>query len=111
MALPKPPRAYQAFVEQFPKIGAAWDLLAEAGREGPLDEKTARLIKFAVAAGALREGAAHAAARKALAAGVSPAELEQVIALAAPTIGLPSAVAVHTWVKDIRPEGEAGQQG
>lgn len=103
MAAPKPPQAFETFVQRFPKLGAAWNLLTEGGQEGPLDEKTIRLVKFAVAAGALREGAVRSAVRKALAAGLSRAELEQVIALAAPTIGLPSAVAVHTWIQDITP--------
>jgi alkylhydroperoxidase/carboxymuconolactone decarboxylase family protein YurZ len=106
MAFPKPPQAYQAFIERFPKLAAAWDLLSEGGQEGPLDEKAVRLVKFAIAAGALREGAVHSAARKAVAVGVSLAELEQVIALAAPTIGLPSAVAVHTWIQSGRADGE-----
>jgi alkylhydroperoxidase/carboxymuconolactone decarboxylase family protein YurZ len=106
MAAPKPPKAYETFIQRFPKLGAAWELLTQGGQEGPLDEKTIRLVKFAIAAGAMREGALHSAARKALAAGISRAELEQVIALAAPTIGLPSAVAVHTWIQDYGPGDE-----
>lgn len=110
MALSKPPQAYQTFIERFPKIGEAWNLLTEGGQQGPLDEKTIRLVKFAIAAGAMREGAVRSAARKALAAGLTLADLEQVIALAAPTIGLPSAVAVHTWIQGIRPADETGPQ-
>jgi alkylhydroperoxidase/carboxymuconolactone decarboxylase family protein YurZ len=97
---PQPPKAFQAFQTRFPKIGQAWEQLATAGREGPLDEKTARLIKLAVAVGALREGAVHASVRKALALGISREEIEQVIALAAGTLGLPSTVAVYTWITD-----------
>ena len=33
---PEPPKAFQAFVKRFPKLGQAWDLLGEAGQEGPL---------------------------------------------------------------------------
>lgn len=94
------PKAHQDFVTRFPAIGEAWRLLQQAGGEGPLDERAQRLIKLAIAAGALREGAVHSAVRKAVAAGCQPAELEQVVALAASTIGLPSAVAIHTWIKD-----------
>lgn len=97
---PKPPKAYEEFVQRFPKLGQAWDAIAEAGSEGPLDPKTRRLIKLAVAVGAMREGAVRASVRKALAAGVAPAELEQVVALAAGTIGLPAAVAVFTWMRE-----------
>ncbi len=98
--LPQPPETYQAFVGRFPKIGQAWELIAAAGKEGPLDEKTRRLVKLAAALGALREGAVHANVRKALAAGISREEIEQVIALAAGTLGLPAAVAVFSWVQD-----------
>jgi alkylhydroperoxidase/carboxymuconolactone decarboxylase family protein YurZ len=97
---PTPPAAYQTFVERFPKIGQAWELIAEAGKKGPLDEKTARLVKLAIAVGAMREGAVHASVRKALALGISRAEIDQVIALAASTLGLPSAVAVFTWIEE-----------
>jgi alkylhydroperoxidase/carboxymuconolactone decarboxylase family protein YurZ len=99
--VPKPPETYQKFVQRFPKIARAWEQLAEAGQEGPLDEKTARLVKLAVAVGALRQGAVHSGVRKALAMGVAPAEIEQVVALAAGSLGLPAAVAVYSWVQDV----------
>jgi alkylhydroperoxidase/carboxymuconolactone decarboxylase family protein YurZ len=98
--LPKPPDTYLEFTQRFPKVGKAWELLGDAGREGPLDEKTARLVKLGVAVGCLREGAVHSAVRKALAAGVGREAVEQVVALAASTLGLPAAVAVYTWVRD-----------
>ncbi|HJU82936.1 MAG TPA: carboxymuconolactone decarboxylase family protein [Holophagaceae bacterium] len=98
--LPKPPSAYNDFVARFPKLGQAWDLLAEGGQAGPLDERTQRLVKLAVAIGALREGAVHASVRKARALGITDAELDQVIALSAGTLGLPSAVAAFTWVHE-----------
>jgi alkylhydroperoxidase/carboxymuconolactone decarboxylase family protein YurZ len=97
---PQPPETYQAFVKRFPKIGQAWEQIALAGKEGPLDEKTARLVKLGIALGALREGAVHASVRKALALGISRAEVEQVISLAAGTLGLPATVAVFSWIQD-----------
>lgn len=99
--LPQPPETYEAFLRRFPKLGLAWEVLAEAGREGPLDEKTARLVKLAVAVGALREGAVHAGVRKALTQSISREEIAQLIALAAGTIGLPATVAVFSWVQDL----------
>ena len=99
-SLPQPPDTYQAFVKRYPKIGQAWECLNEAGKDGPLDAKTIRLIKLAVAIGALREGAVHANARKSVAVGISRKELEQVIALAAGIIGLPSTVAVFSWMQE-----------
>jgi alkylhydroperoxidase/carboxymuconolactone decarboxylase family protein YurZ len=95
---PGPPAAYEQFVQRYPLLGRAWDAIHEAGAEGPLDEKTSRLVKLGIAIGALREGAIHSNVRKALALGVTRAEIEQVIALAAGTLGLPATVAVHTWI-------------
>ncbi len=96
----RPPAAHQAFVARFPRLGRAWDLAGEEGAEGPLDAKTQRLVKLAIAIGAMREGAVHSGVRKASDAGASLEEIEQVIALAATTIGFPSAVAIWTWVRD-----------
>jgi alkylhydroperoxidase/carboxymuconolactone decarboxylase family protein YurZ len=98
---PGPPQAFQDFSERFPKINQAWNLLGEASDEGPLDEKTRRLVKLAVSIGVRSEGASHSAVRKALAAGATPDELYQVVALTASTIGLPNAVAAFTWVEDV----------
>lgn len=99
--LPKPPKKYDQFAQAFPKLGEAWDAIHQAGEQGPLDARVQRLIKLAVAMGAMREGAVHAGARKAMAEGIPAEELLQVVALAAGTIGMPSTVAVHTWLKDI----------
>lgn len=96
----RPPRAYERFVKRYPKLGAAWESIRAEEACGPLAPKTARLIKLGVAAGALREGAVHSAVRKAIEAGATRAEIEQVVALAAGTIGLPSAVAVSTWIEE-----------
>ncbi|HXG09490.1 MAG TPA: carboxymuconolactone decarboxylase family protein [Gemmataceae bacterium] len=105
---PTPPETYQEFVRRYPKIGQAWEAIAEAGQEGPLDSKTVRLLKLALAIGALREGAVHSNTRRALAQGISRQEIEQVIALAAGTIGLPATVAVFSWIKDILDESSPG---
>lgn len=106
--LPKPPPTFEEFVSRYPKLGEAWERISEAGREGPLDENTARLVKLGVALGAMREGAVHSNVRKAHAMGISRAAIEQVVALAAGTLGLPSTVAVWTWVRDF--EGWKGEE-
>ena len=97
---PKPPKTYELFVRRYPKLAEAWEKIGEAGKEGPLDSKTARLIKLAIAIGAMREGAVHSSVRKALAGGISVEEIEQVVALAASTLGMPATVAIFTWVHD-----------
>jgi len=96
----RPPRVHQQFVRRFPGIGRAWELVNREAGSGPLDARTARLAKLAIAVGALREGAVHSAVRKARDAGVSLAEMEQVVALAASTIGFPASVAAWSWILD-----------
>lgn len=98
--LPEPPETFDAFVTRYPKLAEAWERLGEAGKEGPLDERTARLVKLGVAIGAMREGAVHSNVRKAHALGLPREAVEQVVALAAGTLGLPSTVAVWSWVRD-----------
>lgn len=97
---PEPPATYEAFIERYPELERAWQLIAEAGRSGPVDLKTRRLVKLGIAVGALRRGAVRAGVRKGLARGISPAEIEHVVALAAGTIGLPAAVAAFSWIRD-----------
>ena len=99
--LPQPPKKYQDFMERFPDLAKAWESMHEAGRKGPLEERTARLVKLGIAIGARLEGATHASVRKAVRQGISREEIEQVVALAAGAIGLPSTVAAYTWVKDV----------
>lgn len=96
----KPPRTFQEFSRTFPKLRSAWDLLGDAAKDGPLDAHTARLVKLGVAIGAMREGAVHSSARKAIDFGATKEEMNQIIALAASIIGMPSAVAVWTWLQD-----------
>ena len=99
--LPKPPQTHDDFRETFPELGEAWEIIGGAGKKGPLDEKTARLIKLAVAIGAQQEGAVHASVRKGLAMGISRAELEQLVSLSAGTLGFPQTVAAYTWIRDL----------
>lgn len=97
---PSPPKTYREFIDRFPEIGEAWNLVREAESAAPFDAKTARLLKLAIAAGALKEGAVRSAARKARAAGATEAEIHGVLALAATTLGFPSTVAVFSWIRE-----------
>lgn len=99
--LPKPPKTHDEFVAAFPELARAWEMVAAAGKQGPLDDRTTRLVKLAVAMGAQHEGAVHASVRKALAMGITREELEQVVVLAAGTLGFPQAVAAYTWIRDL----------
>ena len=99
--LKPPPPSFQRFVLRYPALGRAWELMGEAGEQaGPLDERTQRLVKLAIAIGSKQEGAVHSGVRKALAAGAKREELEQVVALAASLIGLPATVAAFQWVTE-----------
>jgi len=101
METPRPPKTHDMFAARFPRLARAWEEMALGAREaGPMDERTARLVKLGIAVGALQEGAVHSAVRRALAAGAAREEIEQVAALAASTIGVPRAVATYTWMQD-----------
>lgn len=97
----KPPKSYKQFVSRYPKLGEAWESAREAERAGPADAKTRRLLKLAIAVGAMRQGAVTSSARKALDAGATEDEILQVVALGASTLGFPSAVAVSSWIEPI----------
>ncbi len=111
----KPPAVHQQFVRRFQALGRAWDLVNAEGQGGPLDARAQRLVKLAIAIGALREGAVHSAVRKARDASVSLVEMEQVVALAASTIGFPASVAAWSWVREEADQaaaaGRAGRGG
>ena len=94
----KAPKSYGSFVEEFPKLGEAWEAMREAEEAGPFSAREIRLLKLAVAIGASREGSVHSSVRKARVAGCSDREIRHVVALAASTIGLPPAVAAYSWV-------------
>ena len=98
--LPKAPKPYREFIKRYPALAGVWESITEAGKDGPLDPRTARLVKLATAMGAMREGAVRAGARKAVAEGISLQEIEQLVPLAAGTVGLPAAVACWTWIRD-----------
>ncbi len=104
-----PPRTYDEFCTRFPGLAQAWEALGTTARAcGPLRGRDVSLLKFALAVGAGLEGAVHSAARKALAADVDVRELEQVIALAASTLGLPRTVAAWTWLRDVAGDPGSG---
>ncbi|MBK8904310.1 MAG: carboxymuconolactone decarboxylase family protein [Anaerolineaceae bacterium] len=96
------PKAHQQFLEEFPAVAAAYEQMATAAHEnGPLDNKTRQLVKLALAIGLGHEGAVHAHTRRALADGITPAEIKHVVTLAVTTLGMPNTVAAYTWVNDI----------
>ncbi|MGC3872270.1 carboxymuconolactone decarboxylase family protein [Halomonas sp. GXIMD04776] len=88
--------------EQYPEVWSAYAALGEACAEsGPLDERTRRLVKLALAVGARSEGAVHSHARRALEESIDAEELKQVAMMSIPTLGFPAAVAALTWIEDV----------
>ncbi len=91
----------------YPKVWEAYEALGKSTAEaGPLDGKTRRLVKLALAIGASSEGAVHSHVRRALDERVPKNELKQVALLAITTLGLPQAVKGLTWVEDITEPGK-----
>lgn len=56
----QPPKHFTTFMENYPEVGDAYSKLGSAVRAaGPLDEKTAALIKVAISGGARIQGGFH----------------------------------------------------
>ncbi len=99
------PETYRRFTNAYPDVFKAYDALGAAVRQaGPLDERTAELVKLALNVAAQHEGGTHSAVRKCLKAGVAPDEIRHVVLMAIPTIGFPAAQAARTWVEDLLEE-------
>lgn len=96
------PQAYTRFKQEQPELMRAYEALGAACREaGPLDSKSAALVKLGIAIGSGLEGGTHSAVRKALQAGCTAAELEHVAILATTTLGFPAMMRARSWVTDI----------
>jgi alkylhydroperoxidase/carboxymuconolactone decarboxylase family protein YurZ len=96
------PDAYLAFRDRYRPVAEALDSLGEAtGAAGPLDERTAALVRLGVAVGSLSEGSVRSNVRKAIAAGASADEVRHVAVLAIPTRGFPSTVAALHWIDEV----------
>lgn len=96
------PEVYLRFRSDYPSVSTALDALGEAvDGAGPLEERTARLVKLGLAIGASAEGSVRSNARKALAAGASPDEVRHVALLAITTCGFPAAIAGIGWVDEV----------
>jgi alkylhydroperoxidase/carboxymuconolactone decarboxylase family protein YurZ len=98
----KLPSAAQKIAANYPQAWKAYEDLGTAcAQAGPLDARTQRLVKLALAAGGGSEGAVHSHVRRGLEEGLSADELRHVALLAAPTLGFPSAAAALSWIDDL----------
>ncbi len=96
------PDQFEQFKQDHSAVWKAFNGLGDRCHQaGPLDEKTRRLVKLALAVGAGLEGATHSAVRNARAAGLQPEELRHVALLAITTLGFPASVRALTWIADV----------
>lgn len=79
------------------QLAAAWDALAKAGRDGPLDARTTCLLELATAIGTGNREAIRATHQRATQI-VHAEEIDQVVALAAPIVGRFAAESVYAWL-------------
>ena len=96
------PRLYKSIRERFEEYG---EVLGELGRiskdNGPIDTKTAHLIKLGASAAIHSQGAVHSHARRALEAGATEDELYHSLIIITSTVGFPTVAAAISWVDDI----------
>lgn len=96
------PNVAQRIVEDHPDLWKAYQQLGEAcATSGPLDDRSRRLVKLALALASGSEGAVHSHTRRALEEGMGADEIRQVALLSIPTVGFPAAMAGLSWIEDI----------
>jgi alkylhydroperoxidase/carboxymuconolactone decarboxylase family protein YurZ len=96
------PPIVDLIAREHPDVWDAYGRLGEATEKaGPLDAKTVRLVKLALAVGAGREGQVHSHARRGRKLGLTPAELRQVALLAIPSLGWSAGAAALCWINDV----------
>jgi len=98
----KPPRRYQAVKERFPGVVAGYEAFGKAIEgAGPLSVREQRLVKLGLAFGARMEGAAHAAVRKALDAGLTREDVAHAAMLGMSSMGFPNGMTFLGWAEDV----------
>ena len=102
MSLPKP---YEDFLRNYPELGKDYEALGIKVRDaGPLDQRSARLVKLGLAIGTGSRGGIKSEARKALEEGFSPDEVRHAAILSMPTIGFPPMIAALGWINEVAAE-------
>lgn len=95
------PKHFKKMLDRYPDVMDSLKAMSEATESaGPLDAKTAHLIKLGAAAAQKSEGAVHSQVRKAKKAGANKEEIRQAILLLVPTIGWPTTAAALSWADD-----------
>lgn len=98
----KLPGFYEDFLQRFPDVGRTYNDLSDACKAaGPLDERTAELIKIGISVGAGLRGATRSHTRRARAAGASLEEVRHAVLMATTTIGFPGMMTGLAWVEEV----------
>jgi alkylhydroperoxidase/carboxymuconolactone decarboxylase family protein YurZ len=99
MALPK---NFMDLKKEYPEIAKNYkDLSEKCFDAGPLDRKTAHLIKLGMSIASHSEGSAHTHVRLAKEAGATDDEIRHVVLLSLTTLGWPVLGAAWSWVNDV----------
>ena len=108
----KIPGWYLEQKKRYPEVFGAYESLGAACRaSGPLDRKSAALVKLAIAVGTRHEGAVHSHVRRCLEAGATIDECRHVVILATTTIGFPAMMAALSWVEDVAAPDKPARRG
>lgn len=96
----KMPAAAQRAADVYPEVWKAYQAMGSATEAaGPLDARTRRLVKFAIAVGASFDSAGRSHARRAMREdGITADELRHVALLAMTTTGWSRGVAALDWI-------------
>jgi alkylhydroperoxidase/carboxymuconolactone decarboxylase family protein YurZ len=103
--VPELPRPFRRFLNRYPEIEKAhMELSMAVNRQGPLDERSRRLVRLGIAIGQQSQGAVKSHARRALEEGFEAGELRQAGLLALPTAGFPTMIAAMEWIEEVLEE-------
>jgi len=96
--LEKLPRTLQEFIKKYPEVWSAHEKLGvETAKAGPLNEKETQLIKLAVTGSQMLETAFKTHVRKAVSVGATRNEIEHVILLLLPIVGIGRTMMGMKW--------------
>lgn len=99
------PKNFRDLVAAYPEVGKSYQELAENCYEaGPLDRKTAHLIKLGMAIASHSEGSTHTHVRLAKENGATDDEIKHVALLGLTTLGWPLLGAAWSWIHDVLKE-------
>ncbi len=100
------PKNFRELVKSYPDVARAYEALANSCyKAGPLDMKTAHLIKLGMAMASHSEGATHTHVRLAKKYGATDEEIKHVALLGLTTLGWPLLGAAWSWINDVLKAG------